>query len=140
MIDFKKEVFDFIKKIAKEEKCKIIYIHDAILSQIGMINSRDASPEQFISLINNAKIVVTGSFHALCLSIILEKDFYYTLNSLNNRNSRLINLIELTGLENRQVLNGECKTREKIDYSRVNEKLKPYIEKSKLEIDKIIKS
>lgn len=140
MIDFKKEVFDFIKKIAKEEKCKIIYIHDAILSQIGMINSRDASPEQFISLINNAKIVVTGSFHALCLSIILEKDFYYTLNSLNNRNSRLINLIELTRLENRQVLNGECKTREKIDYSKVNEKLKPYIEKSKLEIDKIIKS
>lgn len=139
MIDFKKEVFDLIKKIAKEEKCKIIYIHDAILSQIGMKNSRDASPEQFISLINNARVVVTGSFHALCLSIILEKEFYYTLNSLNNRNSRLINLIELTGLENRQIINGEYQTREKIDYQKVNQKLKPFIEKSKEEIEKIIK-
>lgn len=139
MIDFKKEVFNFIRKLAKEEKCKIIYIHDAILSQNGMINSKEASPEEFISLINNAKKVVTGSFHALCLSIILEKDFYYTLNSRNNRNSRLINLIGIVGLENREIINGDCKTRSKIDYGKVNEKLKPFVEESKVQIDNIIK-
>ena len=138
MIDFKKEVFDFIRKLAKEENCKIIYIHDAILSQIGMINSREGSPEQFISLINNAKKVITGSFHALCLSIILEKDFYYTLNSKNNRNSRLVNLIELTSLQDRELINGECKTKEKIDYIKVKQKLNPIIEESKKQIDKII--
>lgn len=140
MIDFKKEVFDFIRKLAKEEKCKIIYIHDAILSQKGMINSKEASPEDFISLINNAKKVVAGSFHALCLSIILEKDFYYTLNSKNNRNSRVINLIEIAGLTDRQIINGNCKTRDKIDYDKVNEKLKPFIKESKLQLDNIIKS
>ena len=139
MIDFKKEVFEFIRKLAKEEKCKIIYIHDAILSQIGMINSKDDAPERFISLINNAKKVVTGSFHALCLSLILEKDFYYTLNSKNNRNSRLVNLIEIVGLENRELIDGKCKTKEKINYTEVRRKLKPIIEKSKMEIDKIIR-
>ena len=139
MIDFKKEVFDFIRKLAKQKKCRIIYIHDAILSQIGMINSKEGSPEQFISLINNAKTVVTGSFHALCLSLILEKDFYYTLNSKNNRNSRLINLMEIAGLKDRELINGKCKTKEKINYTEVKEKLSPLIEKSKVEIDKILK-
>lgn len=139
MIDFKKEVFNFIKKLAKERKCKIVYIHDAILSQLGMKNLKESAPEQFISLINNAEAIVTGSFHALCLSLIFEKEFYYTLNSINNRNSRLVNLIELAGLENRQIINGKCEINEKIDYNIVNKKLKPYIEKSKNEIDKIIK-
>lgn len=140
MIDFRKEVFNFIRETAKKEKCKIIYIHDAILSQYGMINSREASPEEFLSLIYNAKKVITGSFHALCLSLILEKDFYYTLNSRNNRNSRLVNLVELVQLQDREVVNGRCNAFEKIDYEKINKKLKPFIEESKMKIDIIIKN
>lgn len=138
MIDFKKEVFDFIKTLAKQEGCEIIYIHDSILSQSGMKNLKDASVNKFLSLIHNAKYVVTGSFHALCMSLIFEKEFYFTLNSKNNRNSRLLNLIELSNLGDRQVIEGKCKTKEKINYEEVNKKILPKIEESKELLNKIL--
>ena len=47
-------------------------------------------------------------------------------------------LIELTSLQDRELINGECKTKEKIDYIKVKQKLNPIIEESKKQIDKII--
>ena len=137
MIDFKKEVFDFIRTLSKTTGCKVVYVHDAIRSQSGMINSRDDTVEDFITMISNAEYVVTGSFHALCMSLKLEKQFYYTLSSTGNRNSRLENLIDIAGLSYRRVIDGKCDGA-KIDYSEVTPRLENHVNKSKDIIDKLL--
>lgn len=130
MIDFKKEVFDFIRELAQQTGCKVVYVHDAIRSQSGMINSRDDTVEDFITMLSNARYVVTGSFHALCMSLKLEKQFYYTLSSTGNRNSRLENLISIAGLSHRRVVDGKCDGAP-INYADVNSRLADKISRSK---------
>lgn len=139
MIDFCKEVFDFIRGLADKTGCKVVYVHDAIRSQSGMINSRDDTVEDFISMIKNARYVVTGSFHALCMSLVLEKQIYYTLNSKSNRNSRLVNLTEAAGITHRKVTDGKCESDMPIDYTDVKARLTPIIDESKKILDGMLK-
>ena len=135
MIDFRKEVFDFVRELSQKTGCKTVYVHDAIRSQKGMVNSRDHSVEDFISMIKNARFVVTGSFHAVCMSLLFQKQFYYTLNSKSNKNSRLENLLEKAGLIHRTITDASGD----IDYAQVNLKLYPYIENSKRILDEMLK-
>lgn len=140
MINSQKEVFEYIDQIAEKENLKIIYISDFLKKhnkgKIEIIH--DASPEEFIHLICNAKYVVTGSFHAICMSIILEKEFFYMLND-NNVNSRLTNLIRIAGLEDRIIQSGEYTKKENIDYINVAKRMEPLIEKSKEILNDMIK-
>ena len=135
---YSKETFDFIRALAQKENCKIIYIHGSLRNEIGMKNLRTASPIDFLSLVKNAKYIVTGSFHAICFSLIFEKEFFYTVSTIKQFNSRLEDLISLVGLENRKVKQGTMETYQKIDYSKVFKKLQVEIDKSKKVLDKTI--
>lgn len=79
-IDRTKENFDYIRMFAKAHNCKVIYLQDFIRTEFGMMNIRDASPEDFISYIKYAKYVFTGSFHGLCFCLIYNKSFYMTIS------------------------------------------------------------
>jgi hypothetical protein len=140
MVNSKSEVFEYIDNIAKKENLKIVYISDFIkkhnANEVEIIH--DASPEEFINLVCNAKYVVTGSFHAICMSIILEKNFFYMLND-NNVNSRLTNLIKMAGLEDRIINSGEYVQKEDIDYKKVAERMNPLIQESKRILNDMIK-
>jgi len=142
MPNFSKESFQFIRDLAKKENCKIIFLNDSIRKFSKMKVIHDASPEQFLGLLRNAKYVVTGSFHAICLSIILEKQFFYMLNEGKNRsakfNSRLTNLINLAGITDRRIVDGIYRKKEDIDYAKVKEKMKEIINKSKKILQEIV--
>ena len=138
MVDFCEETFDFIRDLAEREGCKMIYVHDAIRSQSGMENSRDDSVQEFLNMLNGAKYVVTGSFHALCLSLILEKQFFYTLSSIHNRNSRLTTLLAHAGIEGRKVVKGICEDDAPIDYAAVTPRLQKKIKESKEILQKLL--
>lgn len=63
-------------------------------------------PKEFVSLIANAKLVLTDSFHATVFSIISRTPFYTfcrEYNHVNNMNSRMIELLEMTQLSHRMV-------------------------------------
>lgn len=139
MVNAQKETFEFIDDLAKKENLKIIYVSDFIKKHnkgnVQIIH--DASPAEFISLIKNAQYVVTGSFHAICMSIILEKNFIYMYNN-NKVNSRIENIINMAGIKDRQLNSGEYIPREDIDYLKVKEKMKANIENSKEILNKII--
>lgn len=66
-----------------------------------------AGPTQFVSLIRNAEIVLTDSFHASVFSIINHTPFYTFLrqgrNEKNNMNSRMENLLDSVGLSERLI-------------------------------------
>ncbi|WP_026765895.1 polysaccharide pyruvyl transferase family protein [Selenomonas ruminantium] len=56
-------------------------------------------PDEFLSLINGADYVVTGSFHATAFSLILQKKFFVEIPQ--NVGSRIIDLLDTFGLQNR---------------------------------------
>lgn len=65
----------------------------------------NVSPDDFIKYIQNADYVCTDSFHCAIFSIIFHKKFMvfyrFPVNSKISRNSRIDNLLELFGLQNR---------------------------------------
>lgn len=139
MINAKKEIFEYIDDIANKENLEIVYISDFLkkYNNKKVISIKDASPEDFLNLIYNAEYIITGSFHAICMSIILEKNFFYMLND-NKVNSRLINLIKMAGLENREIKDNKFINKTNINYDIVKEKLNIILKKSKDILNKII--
>lgn len=86
-------------------------------------------PSEFLSLIKNATVVCTDSFHGTMFSINFNTNFYSfckTADSVQeSENSRLYCALETFGLENRIVKTGDVFNLEtlNIDYEEVNRKL-----------------
>lgn len=130
---------EFAKEIAKEKKLDIVYLSDnerwykfRELTHFGV-----ASPSEFVGLIENADYVVTNSFHATAFSIILHKNFFVETDVL--RNNRILNLLQITGLEQNGLLKGKSKRSvPPVNWQEVDIKLAPMIAKSKEYIDGIV--
>lgn len=84
----------------------------------------DASPEEFLWLIQNAEYVVTTSFHATVFSILFKKIFFVVPGHNAGGDSRSRALLSTVGLDNRFVSSKEDITlellNEPIDFDRVN--------------------
>lgn len=89
------------KKIADEKHLKIIELNDKKQENYFCEQISDAGPEEFLTLIKNAKAIVTNSFHGTIFSIIFKKDFY-TITRLN-RNSRMENILDIVGMKDRLI-------------------------------------
>ncbi len=100
----------------------------------------DASPVQFVRLIQDAEIVIANSFHALAFSLIFEKNFWIVPHE--NTNSRMENLLKLTNNQNRLIHDvSEMNQRdlfERVQTQMVGSKLKKEIEKSKQYLSKAL--
>lgn len=83
---------------------KIISV-DPGLRKTGKVNKqvRSASPESFLELLLNAKLVITDSFHGVCFSINFKKDFIAVSSGLVS--NRMKNILSITGLDNRLIEN-----------------------------------
>ena len=97
--DRNKKYDKFIEKIAKEQGLKIINLFDVL-----DLEYYATSPEEFIYLINNAKLVCTDSFHGTVFSIIMHTDFvsFPRIESGKSMNSRMETLLKTFGLEGRE--------------------------------------
>lgn len=75
--DFEKKskIVEFAKKIAKKNNWKIYSISLA-KQRYANKNFVNSSPITFLSLIKNAELVLSNSFHATAFSIIFRKNFY----------------------------------------------------------------
>lgn len=97
----------------------------------------DAGPLDFLESIANANIIFTDSFHASVFSIIFKKPFYVfertPKNKKGSQNTRIYNLLEVAGLEERMINFNSKKIVEKsdIDYSVVLNRLDSAIRDSK---------
>lgn len=82
------------------------------------------SIENWIKYIGGAKLVITDSFHGLVFSLLYKRNFIvFAIN--NGRNSRLIDLLQSVGLEDRyftdlKKLQSSIHTIKKIDYQKVD--------------------
>ncbi|MFR7994688.1 MAG: polysaccharide pyruvyl transferase family protein [Clostridium sp.] len=133
-------VYDFDKSsliqkialdIAKEKSYKI-YTINSDNHKYSDKSFRFSSPEKFVSLVRDAKFVVSNSFHAVVLSLIYNKQFAI-INRTEAINTRMRDLLEDMNLKDRLV-NEEYKLNDilaTIDYTKVNKILEIKIEESK---------
>ena len=108
------------------------------LSVKDMLNRRirtrvSMSPEEFLKEIRYADLVVTASFHCLALAIVFHKPFTVILTGNHGKDERILNLLRITGLEDR-ILNsgtsGEDVCRP-IDYAEADRRLAHYLDDSR---------
>lgn len=125
------DTYKFVADISKKLGYKVItlpYAFKDVYSKSKKIY--DAGPTEFLWLIKNASLIITDSFHATAFSINFNKEFYCILRNndaeINNMNSRIFNILTLTGLESRLITNLTEETfdmKKKINYEEVNKKL-----------------
>lgn len=125
-------------KIAKEKNVKIIELNDKKNENYFCEQISDAGPDEFLTLIKNAKAIVTNSFHGTIFSIIFEKEFY-TITRLN-RNSRMKNILKIVDMEDRLIDKVEELEKIKVqDYKKAYYRLNVEKEKSKEFLNKALK-
>ena len=124
------------QKLAQEKKCKIVAVNDGGKCIYADVNITNASPNDFLSLIANANVVVSNSFHATAFSLILNKEFYTYPVSRNKNHSRMTDLLDSVGLLDR--FNTPISSLEAdIDWLVVNERIKTIDDYSKVFLAKI---
>ena len=122
----KSKVYEAAKALSYKMGLKVKVIQPDKTCPRGFEKKKYVSPIEFVTLFKNAKYVITDSFHGTVFSIIFQKQFaYYLDQSKNNRNSRILNLLELLSLNNRSMVNYEEieKIDDIIDYEKVCEVL-----------------
>jgi hypothetical protein len=113
-----------IKRFAKEQHMQIVRIND-ITSKFYAIG-----PSEFITLLDQASLVLTDSFHGTVFSIIFEKPFLtYKRIGRNDMYSRIETLFSLLHLQGRKDMSLSDPNLLKIDYTEVIELLQ--IERTK---------
>lgn len=97
-----KEILRMVRKISKQTGLKVVIAK--YCGKVDYINSfikkYDTGPKEFLSLIDNAKFVISSSFHGTVFSIIFNKPFL-AVNGMND--NRISNLLTLLQLENKEV-------------------------------------
>ena len=115
----------FLGKLNTETKNTINQF--ALKKQLKIVNILDknseyyeSGPNEFVSLIENASIIFTDSFHASVFSFIFQKPFViFERNEIKNTYSRLENFLTMFSLKDRK-FNGKFISNENlnVDYSK----------------------
>jgi len=113
------------RQIQRQTGLEIVCIPMGYKRIRGIQYKNDTGPEEFVGLVNNAKYVLTNSFHGTAFSILLHKQLIVEYHQGgSNANSRFQNVLNLFALEHRVLTAGYTPDyREPIDFDAVEEKL-----------------
>lgn len=103
-----------------------------VVARSGNVQSLDCGPNDFLSLIQNAEIVITDSYHGMLFSIIFHKKFWSVERAYQqyDQSSRQRTILSRLGLEKRYIKNCKNISQEPIDYEAVRKILKQLREES----------
>lgn len=103
---------DLVKKLKDMTGMKIValqHLDEYIPSDEGFADEApyNVGPAEFLNYIRNAEYVCTDSFHCSVFSILYKKKFFtfsrFSENAKQNTNTRIDNLLNITGLSERRV-------------------------------------
>lgn len=121
-----------VRSLASERnlEIRVIPVFNADLEREGAM-SEPIGPGEFLSLIDNASLVCTDSFHGLILSLILQTQVVpferFSEDDPINQNSRVKNILSKCNLDDILVgFDGAGGSPAEIDYSVVSQKLELY--------------
>ncbi len=89
----------------------------------GVHTLYDVSPAHFLSLFKHARAIVTDSFHGTIFSILNQRDFYSFCPYGNQRNTRIVGLLNQLGLSSRLTQSSHVNISSISNYSSVLERL-----------------
>lgn len=130
---------DYIQQLAHDIKSKTNWQIIRICKNASredrdatIVNIIDAGPAEFLYLFSKASLIITNSFHGTAFSINFHRPFYTVLPLRKQNNSRQQSLLELFGLTNRLLVEGDPFPNQsvQIDYTAVDEVLETEREKS----------
>lgn len=124
VVNQSKELLQRCKAFAKEHGLKLVVIGGnpvtAAKNKDPMLSyAMDVGPEQWLYLIHHARYVFTNSFHGTAFSVLFERDVYVQVPDHNG--SRLRQVLESFGMEDREVREGEPLTEAAVDYRHVRQ-------------------
>ena len=135
------KIFRFAEKLAKQKDCELIYISNDRKKEVNAKYVGGISPEEWLGYIDNAEYVITNSFHGTAFSIIYQKNFFLELQPPPAKaNARLENIMDMLGLREREIINGDnANISKQIDYIKVEKILEEQSTKSIEYLKEIIK-
>jgi hypothetical protein len=99
MLEVNKSIINTVNFLSNKLNMGVVTIGSDYKFERELLNDSKVSPEEFLSLMNNAAYVVTNSFHGVCLSIVLNKQFGTILHK--TRGSRQRDLLKKLFLDDR---------------------------------------
>lgn len=99
-------IYDFVKFVQRKTGKALIILNMSNRYAIRLNNKiiiTDASVYDFIKLFAEADMVVTDSFHGTAFSLNFGVPFYSVVNDKVNNDSRILNLLSLTGETHRAI-------------------------------------
>lgn len=139
-IDYNDDVVKMVKEISERLKLPVYILFNTSAgykkSLINFKFAKDESPEDFISLVKNAKLVLSNSFHGTVFSIIYRKAFYILRGTYDNKvntDDRLTTLLKKFNIKDREININTLRDKTiscNIDYSENEKYINCEIEKS----------
>lgn len=126
-ISYYSDFFQFVSEYAKNTKLKVICVMCSMDTKTMLKTNfkRDGfdfdvrlctSPEEFISLFENAEYVMAASFHGTLFSLLFHKNFTTLISDKNGfKNNRAMEFLTETGLSNRGYIYGEAAQIQPVD-------------------------
>lgn len=122
------DMVEFVKKIKIKMKIEDVLVVVTRGNNLftDSINLNFVSLGQFLYLIKNASLVVTSSFHAVVFSTLFHTDFYaYDIyNNLRGEDCRLVDILDILGLRERNIQGKDLKEICAIDFEMVDRLIK----------------
>lgn len=132
-----KTMISVAKEYAKKYDAKIIMLKDTLHKYDGVTVVGGIRPEEFVWLIDHARMVITNSFHGTSFSVIFNKEFLSIPNI--GKGSRIRELLEKFGLNTRLYCGENSNNiQNEVDWNLVNEKVLTEVCASYEFVDKII--
>lgn len=112
-------LYDALKKLKQLTGYKIIILTSEVFDSVkGDVYIKDATPEEFVFLIQNAEYTLTSSFHGTAFCTIFNKNFFSFVGG--TAPTRITGLLGRLGLEHRIVRRIEDINTEEVDYFEAN--------------------
>lgn len=129
------QIRDISLKIARKHNLKIYSVN----CRSSYIDRKflNSGPRTFVSLIKDAKYIVSNSFHGTAFALIFEKEFVVVERS-EGINARMKDLLQRVGLSERILTRYRDFT--PIDFNTVKQKLNEYTDSSKTYINNVLEN
>lgn len=130
-----KYIHELCENVAKRLGCKVVNMKINFRKDDAgkMTDLFELGPQEWVGLISGAAYVITDSFHGTAFSINFNKPFTTLVNPVSNMNSRVLSILNITGLEDRIIYDngtGEMPKTLSVDFTEANKNIECWRTKS----------
>lgn len=105
------EIFNYVERVADKLKLPLIWLNAkqrGVKRKHKEIHVPSWGPCEVLYLISKAEYVITDSFHGTAFSINFDRPFISCVKSLDNSDSRILDLLREIGAEEHAVVYNKC--------------------------------